>query len=534
MSVRIGVVLFLFLASTAVILAGAATPGKAATTTTVDCTTNPGALAVALAGASDGDTLAIQGTCAGTFEIAHSLTLAGSGGAALDGQGGGTVLKVDSGFTVTVDSLTITGGSGLVAGISNAGELTLTDTAVTANHATVGQFQNGVGGILNQQGGSVALTSSTVSGNSASATAPFDTAVGGILNACCGSSVTVTNSTVSGNSGNSPSDAFGGILNSAPASVVTLTNSTVSGNTASAAGGTAAFATAVAGASNSGGTLTITYSTVSGNTVSEPNGGFLPPVAGISNFFGGTLTARSALVAGQSGGPNCSGFASSSDGGYNLDDGASCGFDMANHSLSNTDPLLDPAGLQDNGGPTETIALLPGSPAVDAIPASTNGCGTTTATDQRGISRPQGPGCDMGALELMPEGADLSIGNTATPSPVLSGGRLTYTLTVTNHGPQSATGVDVTDSLPLSVHFDSVTSAKGTCTRTSTTSPKPKDGSVTCNLGTLGSGASAAITVVVTATTPGTVTNTAMVAGDKHDPNPANNSATAVTRVIGT
>src|SRR5262249_56913095 len=113
----------------------------------------------------------------------------------------------------------------------------------------------------------------------------FDTGVGGILNACCGSSVTVTNSTVSGNSGSSPSDAFGGILNSAPASVVTLTNSTVSGNTASAAGGTAAFATAVAGASNSGGTLTITYSTVSGNTVSEPNGGVLPPAARRNNLL---------------------------------------------------------------------------------------------------------------------------------------------------------------------------------------------------------------------------------------------------------
>lgn len=532
LDVKFGVALA---ALVAVIALGSAKPAYAATVT-VDCATNPDALATALAGASDGDTLAIQGTCMGTFELAHSLTLMGTGpgGATLDGQGTGTVLTVDAGSSVTVDSLTITGGSGLVGGISNSGVLTLTSARVSGNTATVGRFQNGVGGILNQQGGRVALTDSTVSGNSASATVPFDTAVGGIFNACCGSSLTITNSTVSGNSGSTPSDAFGGILNSAPGSVVTLTNGTVSGNSASAPGGADAFATAVAGVSNSGGTLILSYSTLSGNTVSEPNGGFLPPVAGISNFFGGTLTAQNALIAGQSGGPNCYGFADSSDGGYNLDDGTSCGFSTANGSLSNANPLLDPAGLQNNGGPTKTIALLPGSPAVDAIPASISGCGTSVTSDQRGISRPQGAGCDIGAFELKPQGADLSIGQSAAPSAVLSGDRLTYTLTVANNGPQTATGVTVSDQLPATVHFNSLGSTAGSCTRSSTTNPKPKDGSVACSLGTLASGARATIAVVVTVTAPGTITNTATVAGDQGDPNPANNSATARTTVIGT
>ena len=77
----------------------------AGTRTTVDCTANAGALATALASASDGDTLRIRGTCVGTFEISHSLTLKGVGAATLDGQSAGTVLTIDSGKTVAVKNL---------------------------------------------------------------------------------------------------------------------------------------------------------------------------------------------------------------------------------------------------------------------------------------------------------------------------------------------------------------------------------------------------------------------------------------------
>jgi uncharacterized repeat protein (TIGR01451 family) len=272
---------------------------------------------------------------------------------------------------------------------------------------------------------------------------------------------------------------------------------------------------------------------VAGNSVSEPNGGFLPPVAGVSNFFGGTLTTANSLFAGQNGGPNCYGFAASSDATYNLDDGTSCGFSAANSSLSNTNPLLDPAGLKDNGGPTQTIALEPGSPAIDAIPNGTNGCGTTVVADQRGVSRPQGPACDIGAVESTPSGADLAITKSASRT-VTSGDQLTYTLTVTNKGPLDATGVTVTDSLPSSVHFNSVASTQGTCVRSTTTKPAPKDGTVTCKLGNLANGAKATITIIVTATTPGTLTNTAGVSGTETDPDTTNNSSTATTTVVGT
>lgn len=77
--------------------------------------------------------------------------------------------------------------------------------------------------------------------------------------------------------------------------------------------------------------------------------------------------------------------------------------------LPNTNPLLDPLALNPPGT-TQTHALQPGSPATDHIPPGVNGCGTTVSTDQRGVSRPQGGGCDIGSYEL--------IVTTPTPSPV--------------------------------------------------------------------------------------------------------------------
>lgn len=87
------------------------------------------------------------------------------------------------------------------------------------------------------------------------------------------------------------------------------------------------------------------------------------------------------------------------DGGYNIDDGTTCGFTAGNNSLPSTNPKLEPGGPRDNGGPTKTIALRSDSPAIDAISNGTNGCGTVT-TDQRGVSRPQNSSCDIGAFEL--------------------------------------------------------------------------------------------------------------------------------------
>jgi hypothetical protein len=85
--------------------------------------------------------------------------------------------------------------------------------------------------------------------------------------------------------------------------------------------------------------------------------------------------------------------------GYNLDSDGSCQLTEPTDLLG-IDPLLGP--LQDNGGATWTHALLPGSPARDAIPWGTTGCGTSLYSDQRGKARPHGAGgtCDIGAYEV--------------------------------------------------------------------------------------------------------------------------------------
>jgi len=89
---------------------------------------------------------------------------------------------------------------------------------------------------------------------------------------------------------------------------------------------------------------------------------------------------------------------------------------------------------------------------------------------------------------------NLTITKTDDPDPVTVGNNLTYTITVTNQGPGGATGVTTADQLPASVTFVSASSTQGTCSQAS--------GVVSCNLGTLASGASATITVVVRTTRP--------------------------------
>ena len=126
-------------------------------------------------------------------------------------------------------------------------------------------------------------------------------------------------------------------------------------------------------------------------------------------------------------------------------------------------------------------------------------------------------------VESIFESADLSIFKTDSPDPVNPGSNLTYTLSVANNGPGDATGVTVTDTLPAGVTFVSATPSQGTCNQVG--------GIVTCDLGTLNSGAAATITIVVIPNTPGTLTNTATAVANESDPDTENNTATAETTV---
>jgi hypothetical protein len=123
----------------------------------------------------------------------------------------------------------------------------------------------------------------------------------------------------------------------------------------------------------------------------------------IWNQLGNLASFKSTILADSSsgGGGNCAGAIS--DAGYNISDDATCGF-SATGSLNNTDPQLDPAGLRKNGGPTKTIALLGGSPAIDAILLAhcTDQVGNRLTTDHRGFPRPDNgeSTCDIGAYEF--------------------------------------------------------------------------------------------------------------------------------------
>jgi hypothetical protein len=253
--------------------------------------------------------------------------------------------------------------------------LTVTSSTFSNNSTGSSLAGQGGGGVFNNNGAQLSVTNSTFSGNSSA------TNGGGLFNSNSGSTVevTVTNSTFSNNT---DSSSGGGVFNNGP---LTVTNSTFSGNSSDNGTG---------GIDQFNGTLTLTNSTFSGN--SGPLGG------GIRASTPATL--KNTILANSPSGGNCaidSFFGGQIiDDGYNISSDASCAFSQPT-SKNSTNPKLAKR-LANNGGPTQTIALLKGSPALNAIPKGQNGCATATdriATDQRGVKRPQGTRCDIGAYE---------------------------------------------------------------------------------------------------------------------------------------
>ena len=325
------------------------------------------ALSFASAGATI--TFSVTGTIAldpesGTLMIDRALVIAGPGAADLSVSGSNS-WRVFSIYApqqqIEISGLTIRDGREAGAGgIKNPNADVLLENVVVTNNAGLGLWNGGA--IMNQ--GTMTIRNSTISGNSAEDTG------GGILNL---STLTVEGSTVSGNTALSG----GGIYTSFPATL-TIINSTISGNSAEN------FAAGVFVGTES--PATITSSTIANNTGTANDG--------IVNY--GALTLLNTVVAGNGdpadgddvvnyGTGTASYSLIRSEGGYGLTDVIG--------NLLGVDPLLGP--LADNGGPTLTHALLAGSPALDAGPI--DGC---PGTDQRGVARPQGYYCDMGAYEL--------------------------------------------------------------------------------------------------------------------------------------
>ena len=200
----------------------------------------------------------------------------------------------------------------------------------------------------------------------------------------------------------------GGIYN---AGQLTVLNSTFYANGAIATGG----CFPAGGGINNSGEAFISNSTFVKNGAPAGYGG------GISNIDskGGPITIKSTLFSNNTSkfGGNCFFTGSATSDGYNLSDDGSCSFFLDGAGERTSVPLfnaigdinsvpsgLDPRGVENNGGPMQTAALFPGSPAIDAIPAAscTDVNGAAVTTDQRGFARPQGAGCDIGAYELVP------------------------------------------------------------------------------------------------------------------------------------
>ncbi|HEV2834624.1 MAG TPA: PQQ-dependent sugar dehydrogenase [Pyrinomonadaceae bacterium] len=123
---------------------------------------------------------------------------------------------------------------------------------------------------------------------------------------------------------------------------------------------------------------------------------------------------------------------------------------------------------------------------------------------------------------VSPTSADLSVTKTASPNPGQAGVSLSYRITVTDNGPANATNVSVTETLPGGITFISATATQGNCNGS---------GPVNCNLGTIAAGNSAVVTIVVTPSAPGQITNTATVNANESDFDSSNNTATVTTQI---
>jgi hypothetical protein len=388
-----------------VLVFAVAHPVAAATvpiTNTLD--SGPGSLRQAMYAANDGDTVAFAPTVfsvpltitltSGQIEITKSLRIDGSSAGVvtptISGNGNARVFTTNAGHYVTLVRLRIVNGhcaSCEGGGIYNVGNLCVYSSVLEGNTADDG------GGVFNAVGAYLYLEHSIVISNSASMG-------GGIYNA---GSLDVAISTFTDNSA---SDVGGG---SANVGTLYILDSTLAGNHGPLYGG---------GLDN-GGTANLINVTLANNSATQDGGGIFnrstlhvtngtfagnspgPALGGGLDAYDGTATLTNTLLAGN-GGANCvTENGNIVDGGHNLDSGGSCGFSASHASFTHVDPRLgllqiNPVGPDSSGQAIATLALLPGSLAIDAGDDA-----ECPSTDERGLVRPQPAGghCDIGAYE---------------------------------------------------------------------------------------------------------------------------------------
>ncbi|MEN9564194.1 MAG: hypothetical protein RIR73_2438, partial [Chloroflexota bacterium] len=335
---------------------------------------------------------------AANTDSAYGGCPAGSGSDAITFAGNYTITLAGSQLPTVTTVITITG---------NGAANTIIQANASAGVATYRIFEINFPGDLTLNGLTVRH------GRCDNSCVTFVSYGGGILNL---NSLTITNSNISNNA----ADTGGGIYNLS--STLAVTNSTISSNSAPSGGG---------GIYSAGGSATVTNSTLSSNSASSGNGG------GILNISGtGTMTLLNTTLSGNSGGGITNNdstlnltntiIANSTSGGdctnssgtigtsaNNLIEATAsnaCGLtNGVNGNIIGSDPSL--GSLADNGGPTQTHALLTSSPALST--GTNTGC---PSTDQRGLPRPQLLVCDIGAVESNTQQNSTLVVNTAEDS----------------------------------------------------------------------------------------------------------------------
>jgi hypothetical protein len=270
------------------------------------------------------------------------------------------VLGSEVSHNTTSNSSGMVGGGGMVF---NYAEVLLADSLVSGNRVETGGAYGG--GLINTFS-NITILRSTISDNVAASTgAAFPPGGGGLVNS--DGVMIIANSTIGGNevTGGATGGAIlaANFFGSTP-SILSIINSTINGNSADVSAG------AVATMDISGGqpiTVDFVNTIVSNNPAPDSRNCVAAPSA--------TITST----------------------GNNLEDLDTCNFNQLTDKI-NTNPLLGP--LQDNGGPTWTYALLDGSPAIDAADIAVCAAPPVNGVDQRGVARPLGLSCDIGAFEL--------------------------------------------------------------------------------------------------------------------------------------
>lgn len=357
---------------------------------------------VAANGTTDSDIVAFSTL----FDTAQTITLAGSeivvannGSLTINGPGANLltisgnnasrILASGANVVVNINNLRFTGGNG------------------------VGATNTGRGGAIYNVGGTMVITNSILTGNTAANGGAINNAAstGPAVNA----NLTIINCAITNNS----STSSGAAMQNFSTSTLNLRNSTVSGNTTTSTG--------IAGAFQANGTVTITNSTFSGNTASTGTGGGVyyngsslimtnTTIVGNSSGTGGgglhrtgtnpTLVMRNSIVANNTGAtanPDALGIVSSQ--GNNIIGNTAGSSGWIASDLQNTNPQL--GALAANGGLGNTHLPLTGSPAINGgqncvvdLSCSASNPPVAVTTDQRGITRPQNGTVDIGAVEV--------------------------------------------------------------------------------------------------------------------------------------